>query len=263
MDWTPGRDLYLSLPDGRLEARCWGPPPDEAPTLVLLHEGLGCVRLWRDFPQQLTEATGWGVFAFSRYGYGASDMRPLPWPLDYMTIEAMAVLPQVLRAAGLRTGVLLGHSDGGTIAAVHQGLVPDPRIYGAILLAPHFFVEDCSVAAITAAGAAYPGGLRDKLSKYHSHVDCAFHGWHDSWLDPGFRNWNVSDVIPKWKKPVMALQGLDDPYGTRAQVDVIADLATIPAEVHVLANCQHAPHQQQTEQTLALVSDFLSRIRPV
>ena len=152
-----------------LEYACWGPGPDTAPTIVLLHEGLGCVALWRDFPQRLADATGWGVFAFSRAGYGQSDPAVLPRPLDYMTVEAIDVLPEVLNQIGFRTGILFGHSDGATIAAIHAGSVVDHRVRGLVLMAPHFFTEPMGLAAIAEARMAWEkGDLSAKLGKYHA-----------------------------------------------------------------------------------------------
>ena len=172
--------------DGRtLETQWWGPGPDAAPTLVLLHEGLGCVALWRDFPEALAAATGCGVFAYSRFGYGGSDSVALPRPMSYMHDEAVDVLAAVLDAAGVRRAVLLGHSDGGSIAAIHAGAVRDPRVVGVVLMAAHFFVEDLNIASIRAIKENYEqGDLRARLARYHRDVDVAFRGWNDAWLDP-------------------------------------------------------------------------------
>jgi len=260
MDWTPDRDLWIEASGARLEARVWGPPPGDAPTIAMLHEGLGCVALWRDFPQRLAKATGWGVIAWSRQGYGRSDPCALPRPLDYMTVEGEQVLPRVLDAIGFRDGVLLGHSDGGSIAALHSGGACDNRVRGLILIAPHFFVEDCSIAAISAALEAFDSGdLRARLARHHDHVNAAFHGWNGAWLNPGFRDWNITESLRHVQVPVLAIQGLDDPYGTRAQVDVIGAEMSAPSEVHLLEGCRHAPHHEHTETVLALITRFLAR----
>ena len=264
MDWTPDHDLWLETDQGRLEARCWGPSPDRSPTLVLLHEGLGSVGLWRDLPARLAAETGWGVLAYSRAGYGRSSPCPLPRPLDYMQREATLVLPQVLEIIGLRKGVTLGHSDGGSIAALHLGEAPDPRIAAAILIAPHFFVEDCSVKAIAAAKDAYENGnLREKLARHHDNVDCAFLGWNRAWLDPAFRDWDISDTLHRIQSPVLAFQGLADPYGTRAQVDLIPGAIRAPARVCLLDECGHAPHQEHRGRVLAEISDFVTGLQLV
>ncbi len=180
--------MTLELDGQIIETAWWGPPPDQAPTLVLLHEGLGCVALWRGFPERLAAATGCGVFAYSRFGYGQSAPAALPRPLTYMHEEAEDVLPRILDAAGIRRAVLVGHSDGASIAALYAGSRQDFRIAGLVLIAPHFFVEDVTVASIEAARIAYrDSDLRARLGRYHADPDNAFRGWNDVWLDPAFR----------------------------------------------------------------------------
>src|ERR1700729_3554338 len=156
--WTEGASGEVVADGKRLEAVAYGPAPDVAPTIVMLHEGLGCVALWRDFPTQLAEATRLGVFAYSRAAYGQSDPAPLPRPLDYMTREARETLPAVLEAIGLERGILLGHSDGASIAAIYAGTVEDFRVRGLVLMAPHFFTEESGLAAIATAREAYENG---------------------------------------------------------------------------------------------------------
>lgn len=261
MDWTPDTDLRIQADGARLEARCWGPPPSAAPTIVMLHEGLGCVALWRDLPERLAAATGWGVLAYSRRGYGRSDPCRLPRPVDYMEHEGEVVLAQVLDAIGFRRGVTLGHSDGGSIAALHLGSVRDHRVRGAILIAPHFFVEDCSIEAIEAARLAWEtGGLRDRLARYHADVDCAFLGWNRAWLDPAFRRWDITQALWYLQVPVLAFQGLEDPYGTRAQVEVVEAETYAPAEIHLMEGCGHAPHRERPDEVIATIADFLARL---
>ena len=261
MDWSPGSRLWLNVDGARLEARCWGPAPGDAPIIVMLHEGLGSVGLWRDFPEQVAAATGLGVFAYSRQGYGASDPCTLPRPVDYMSDEAVRVLPPVLDQAGIGRAILLGHSDGGSIAAIHAGTVHDPRVRGLILLAPHFFVEDVSVQAIQAAQVAYDTGeQRARLARHHRDVDAAFLGWNQAWPNPAFRDWDITDTLDHIQVPVLAIQGHQDPYGTAAQVQVIEDRMYAPAEVHLLDDCGHAPHQAQTRQTMDLIQDFIARL---
>ena len=186
--WIEGAGGDVFADGKRLEAVAYGPPPDKAPTIVMLHEGLGCLALWRDFPQKLAAATGHGVFAYSRAGYGGSDAVDLPRPLDYMSREARFSLPALLDAIGLKRGILLGHSDGASIAAIYAGEHADERIKGLILMAPHLFTEEMGLASIAEARRAYEtGDLRARLAKYHAHVDVAFRGWNDAWLDPGFK----------------------------------------------------------------------------
>ena len=194
MDWSAGKG-FLSAGGTRLEYACWGPAPDQAPTIVLLHEGLGCVALWRDFPAKLAKATGMGVLAYSRAGYGQSDGKPLPWSINYMTDEAVEVLPLVLDAIGFRSGILMGHSDGASIASIYCGSVEDMRVRGLIVMAPHYFTEPMGLAAIAQAKVAYDqGDLKPRLAKYHKDVDNAFRGWNNSWLNPDFEAWNIGDV---------------------------------------------------------------------
>ena len=259
--WTDGPHERAQVNGTALEYACWGPSPDQAPTLVLLHEGLGSVAQWKDVPQALTDATGFGVFAYSRAGYGASDPVSLPRPLDYMTREAEDNLGAVMDAAGIKQAVLLGHSDGATIATLYAGSVSDMRVRGLILIAPHFFTEADGLAAIRAAGMAYGAGdLRSKLAKHHANVDVAFRGWHDAWTDPAFANWNVADAIDHLRIPVLAIQGRDDPYGTLAQIDEIETRIYSPVETLILDGCGHAPHLEQADATLAEISEFCARL---
>ena len=171
-----------------------GPRPDAAPTLVLLHEGLGCVGLWGDFPEKLQEATGAGVFVYSRAGYGQSSPVTLPRPLTYMHDEARDMLPRLLDEIGFRRGLLIGHSDGASIAAIYAGSHQDHRVGGLVLIAPHFFTEDAGIASIVEARKAYEtGDLRQRLSRWHADVDNAFKGWNGAWLDPDFRQWDITE----------------------------------------------------------------------
>jgi pimeloyl-ACP methyl ester carboxylesterase len=175
---------FLELGGARLEYRHTGPQPDAAPTLVLLHEGLGSAGLWGDFPDKLAAATGAGVFAYSRVGYGRSSPVPLPRPLTYMQDEA-ETLASVMDAIGLRRGLLVGHSDGASIATLYFGAHQDHRVRGVSMIAPHFVVEDMTVAAISEAKSAYEtGDLKGKLARWHDDVETAFRGWNDAWLDP-------------------------------------------------------------------------------
>jgi pimeloyl-ACP methyl ester carboxylesterase len=250
--------------DGRsLEVLSVGPAPEKAPTLVLLHEGLGCVALWRDFPQKLCATTGCGVTAFSRFGYGASDVVDLPRPLDYLTREAVDVLPKFLDAIGFRRGVLVGHSDGATIALIHAGAIRDPRVKGVVLMAPHVFVEPEGLASIAEAREAYEHGeLKSKLQRYHHDVDAAFRGWSDAWLDPNFRDWNVTGYVESWRAPALVIQGTDDPYGALAQVREIERHAPTRVETLILQGCKHQPHFERGEEALAAIARFARTILP-
>ncbi len=256
--------VWITAAGKRLEAVCHGPPPGDAPTIVLLHEGLGSVAMWRDFPARLAAATGFGVFAWSRAGYGRSDPVALPRPLDYMTREAQESLPEILDGIGFRRGILLGHSDGASIAAIHAGSVADARVRGLVLMAPHFFTEPAGLASIAAARQSYEAGdLRARLAKHHRDPDNAFRGWNDAWLDPGFRGWNIADSIDYWRIPVLAIQGADDQYGTLAQIREIESRIHAPLEVEILAGCRHAPHLEQPERTLAAITGFVRRLERI
>ena len=240
-----------------LEAAYWGPPPAAVPTLVLLHEGLGCVALWRDVPDRLVEATGCGVFAYSRFGYGQSDTTPLPRPMSYMHDEARDVLPRALDAAGIRRAILVGHSDGGSIAAIYAGTSRDPRIAGIVTIAAHFFVEDINIAAIRAIRKAYDtGDLKPRLARYHRDPDAAFLGWNDAWLDPRFRDFDLTPLLPNIAVPILALQGEDDPYGTAAQLRVLERYATAPLQTRLLPGARHAPHLEAKDLTLTEIAAF-------
>ena len=260
-NWRDGAAGLVEIDGRRLEAVSFGPPPEAAPTLVLLHEGLGCVALWRDFPRKLAAATGFGVFVYSRFGYGASDTCSLPRPLDYMTREAVEVLPRVLDAIGFRRGILLGHSDGATIAGAYAGTVEDFRVRRLILMAPHFFTEAGGLASIRAARDAYVhSDLRAKLARYHRDVDAAFKGWCDAWLDPDFERWNVAEVIDYWRVPTLAIQGRDDEYGTLAQIHEIETRTYSPVDTLLLDGCKHQPHLEASAATLAAIVEFCARL---
>lgn len=238
-----------------------GPPPERAPTLVLLHEGLGCVGLWGGFPDLLAAVTGLGVFVYSRAGYGRSSPVPLPRPLSYMHDEALTVLPRLLEAIGFRRGLLVGHSDGASIATLYAGSVQDHRVRGVSLIAPHFVVEDLSIASIAKAKSAFDTGeLRAKLAAWHQNVDVAFRGWNDAWLDPGFRAWDISDALAYIRVPVQIIQGEADQYGTRRQIEIAEETCYCPVDVVMLPGIGHAPHREAAEATLEAVADFAHRL---
>ncbi|WP_323784888.1 alpha/beta hydrolase [Thalassovita sp.] len=261
VDWTDGKTGFLTAGGKSLEYACIGPAPDQAPTIVMLHEGLGCLALWRDFPQRVAQATGCGVFVYSRAGYGQSDPADLPRPLDYMTREAVDVLPEVLDGFGFRQGILMGHSDGATIAAIYAGSVEDFRVRGLILMAPHFFTEEMGLTEIAKAKELFEtGDLKSKMAKYHRDPENTFRGWNDSWLAPGFKSWNVGEVIDYLRIPVLAIQGRDDQYGTLAQIDEIDSRIYSPLDTAILDDCRHSPQSDQPEQTLAAIADFTARL---
>jgi pimeloyl-ACP methyl ester carboxylesterase len=227
--------------------------------IVFLHEGLGSVAMWRDWPAQVCAATGRDGIVYSRRGYGASD--PVPdvrgsgrLQPGYMHREAWEVLPALLRRLGLERPVLLGHSDGGSIALLHASRHP---VSACIVMAPHVIVEDVSVRSIEQARDAYAGGLRERLARYHADVDVAFWQWNDIWLDPAFRAFDIRPECRRIDAPVLAIQGVDDPYGTLRQIEEIAPTAG-PFEMQVLQACGHSPHRDQPAAVTARIAQFLS-----
>jgi pimeloyl-ACP methyl ester carboxylesterase len=252
---------HLSIGGASLEYRMIGPRPDAAPVIVMLHEGLGAVTTWGDFPARLSEQTGAGVFVYSRAGYGKSSTIALPRPLDYMQREATEVLPQLLDAIGFRRGILLGHSDGATIAAYYAGSVQDHRVRGLVLIAPHFFMEDSNIAAIRKTVEAYKTtDLRARLARHHADVDAAFRGWSGAWLDPAFEKFDTTDALAYIRVPVLVLQGAADPYGTLAQVRVLEEECYCPVEAVVLDGTGHAPHREEPAEILPKITEFVAHI---
>ena len=259
--WIDGAAGIVVTDGRRLEAVAYGPPPGAAPTIVMLHEGLGCVALWRDFPKEVAAATGFGVFVYSRAGYGQSDPVELPRPLDYMMREARFSLPTVLDAIGFQRGILLGHSDGASIAAIHAGEHADERVRGLVLMAPHVFAEEPGLASIAEARRAYErGDLRAKLARYHAHIDSAFLGWSGAWLDPRFKAWNIEKFVDRWRVPALLIQGADDQYGTIAQIRAIEARTPAPVASLILEGCRHSPHLERPQATLDAVVKFCAQI---
>ncbi len=255
-----GQAVEHILVDGiRLEYACCAGMDEARPPLVLLHEGLGCVSLWKSFPQQLAQATGRFVHVLSRQGYGGSDPKPTPWELSYMHREGLEILPRALAVLGLQRPVLLGHSDGASIALIYAGGVADCNASALILLAPHVFNEPVSVASIAKARTAYlETDLRRRLGRHHGdNVDNAFWGWNDAWLAPGFRDWNIECFLQEIDIPVLLLQGEDDQYGSREQLYAIQRQVRSQAEVHFLPGCRHAPFLDQPSLTLTTIQAFL------
>ena len=252
---------FLSICTQRLEYRMIGPRPDAAPTIVMLHEGLGCAALWGDFPDRLAAATGAGVFVYSRAGYGASTKVQRPRPLDYMHIEALDTLPKLLDQIGFRRGLLLGHSDGASIAAIYAGGVQDHRVRGVAMIAPHFIVEDISVRSIAEIRKAYQTtDLRSKLARWHGDVDNAFHGWNGAWLDPEFRSWDIAEYLAYIRVPVAILQGADDQYGTMRQIEIAREECYCPVDVTMVPGAGHSLHREAPGATLDAISDFANAV---
>jgi pimeloyl-ACP methyl ester carboxylesterase len=252
---------FLSIGTQRLEYRMIGPGPGAAPTQVLLHEGLGSAGLWGDFPDRLQKATGCGVFVYSRAGYGKSSPVPLPRPLTYMHEEARQILPKVLDAIGFKRGLLIGHSDGASIATIYAGSHQDHRVGGVVLIAPHFFTEPSGLAAIAETARAYETtDLRAKLSRWHADVDNAFVGWRAAWLDPEFRKWDISEYLAYIRVPVLIVQGSDDQYGTLRQIEAAQQECYCPVEVAMMAGAKHTPQRETPDQALAAMCEFIARV---
>ncbi|MGZ5968264.1 MAG: alpha/beta fold hydrolase [Polyangiales bacterium] len=240
-----------------METAWHGTPGPKA--IVLLHEGLGSVSAWRDFPARLHEKTRLPVFVYSRYGYGASRPVTPPRPLDYMHVEGREVLPALLEAAAIEEAFLVGHSDGGSIAIVYAGSSPRIRLRGLALLAAHVFCEDLSVRSIAEARDAYEkGDLRARLAKHHRDVDGAFWGWNRAWLDPGFRAWNLESFLPSIQVPTLVIQGRDDPYGTLEQVHAIERGLRGDTSTLLLSGCGHAPHRERPIETLDAIARLVT-----
>ncbi len=251
---------FVTVEGHRLEVEQIGASRADAPTLVFLHEGLGSVALWRDFPSELAARSGAAVLVYSRRGYGKSDRLEAPRRVDYMHDEALVVLPELLRELAVSDPILIGHSDGASIALMHAGSGRWP-VRALILEAPHVFVEDVTVRSIEQAKLTYRGSdLASRLARYHDDPDHAFWGWNDIWLHPDFRRWTIEDYLPGVRSPVLAIQGADDEYGTLAQLDAIEGGVSGSFERLVLANCKHSPHRDQETPTLEAMARFIERV---
>jgi pimeloyl-ACP methyl ester carboxylesterase len=262
----------IQLSDTQLEVlQIAGPAQGQGKTLVFLHEGLGSVAMWRDWPARLCHQLGCAGLVYSRRGYGQSDPVPgvrgpsiqkqgqrqgrlLP---DYMHHEALVVLPSLLKLLDIERPVLLGHSDGGTIALIHASRL---EVAGCVVMAPHVMVEDISVQAITAARGAFENGpLRQRLGPYHADVDCAFWQWNDVWLSDAFRTFDIRPELAGISAPLLAIQGESDPYGTMAQIDDIAQ-AVPHAQRLKLPDCGHSPHRDQPLAVEKAMQTFMSTL---
>ena len=219
--------------------------------------------MWKGFPAAVAAATGCGALVYSRAGYGGSDAVELPRPTRYMHDEAFGALPDVLDATGVRDAILVGHSDGGSIALLYAGSGRAERVRALVLEAPHVFVEDVSVASIAEAKRAYEAGdLRARLLRYHGeNTDVAFWGWNDVWLSDAFRAWNIEEALPQVRAPALVLQGEDDAYGTLAQVDAILRQSGGRVERRILPACGHSPHRDRPEETLDAIVRFVASVR--
>jgi pimeloyl-ACP methyl ester carboxylesterase len=246
--------------DGKRLETMWIEPLWSArPSIVMLHEGLGSIALWKDFPLQLAKRTGCGVVVYSRYGHGNSNKLLEKRPVRFMHHEGEVVLPELLARLGIEKPILIGHSDGGSISLIFAGAYPD-SVSGLILEAPHVFVEDLSIASIAQAKATYETtDFPQRLGRYHTNVDATFWGWNDIWLDPAFRSWNIEEYLPRIICPVLCIQGEEDEYGTIAQVEAIKAAAP-QTEILMLPNSKHSPHRDQPEETLDAMAKFIGAV---
>lgn len=256
---TDPQTLFLTVNHRRLEVlRIPGQNPG-APELVFLHEGLGSVSHWKDFPFLVARATGCPVTVFSRYGNGQSDLLTEPRPLRYMHDEALDSLPSLLSQLNIANPILVGHSDGGSIALIYAGV--HNHVRGLILFAPHVFVEDLSVASIAEAKTKFETtNLPEKLGRHHRDAARTFWGWNHIWLHPDFRRWNIEEYLSKIPCPILVIQGREDQYGTMAQVAAIQRQCPGPVTVLPLDDCRHSPQRDQPEATLAAITQFISNM---
>jgi pimeloyl-ACP methyl ester carboxylesterase len=226
-----------------------------------LHEGLGSIGQWRDFPRRVAQATGCAALVYARYGYGQSSvLAEERVPVSFMHDEALKSLPEVLAARGIANPVLVGHSDGASIALIHAGA--GHAVRGMVVMAPHVFVEDISIASIVAAREAFERtDLRERLGKHHRDPRRTFYLWNDAWLDPAFRDWNIEEYLPAIRCPLLAIQGEDDEYGTMAQLDAIARQVTGPCELLKLPKCGHSPHRDRPDEVVAAITRFIGGLQ--
>lgn len=231
----------------------------DKPVLVFLHEGLGSIRQWRDFPIQVVRATGCRAIAYNRYGYGQSDALEAPRLATFMHDEARNALPELLRGLGVSEPILIGHSDGASIALIHAG--SGHAVRGVVVAAPHVFMEAMNVTAIEGLTASFESSdLPERLGKYHRDARRTFYGWSEVWRSAGFRGWNIEEFLPRIRCPLMAIQGAGDQYGSMAQLEAIARQVSGPCELVRLENCGHSPHRDQPRATFDAVARFVGSI---
>ncbi len=244
----------------RLEYEWFGEANAASPVLVFLHEGLGSIRQWRDFPAQVAAATGCRALAYNRYGYGDSDVLEAPRTPTFMHDEARIALPELLRALDVHEPILVGHSDGASISLIHAGSGFPVR--AAAVAAPHVFMEPVNLVSIAALTQTFDTtDLPEKLGKYHRDPRRTFHGWSDVWQSPGFRDWDIQEFLPGIRCPVLAMQGADDQYGSMAQLHAIARQVNGPCEVLEIPGCGHSPHREQPQAMLAALVRFVESVR--
>ncbi|HTS38066.1 MAG TPA: alpha/beta hydrolase [Candidatus Solibacter sp.] len=256
---TTPQTQFLTIRGHRLEVLRIPGRLTDVPELVFLHEGLGSISLWKKFPSEVAAATACPVTVYSRYGSGNSDPLTEPRAVTYMHDEARQALPDLLAQLHIENPILIGHSDGASIAIIYAGV--HNHLRGLVLLAPHVFVEDLSIASITEAKLRFETtDLPEKLARHHRDPANAFWGWNNIWLHPDFRRWNIEEFLPRITCPILAIQGEDDQYGTMAQVEAIMRQAAGPVETLSLPDCRHSAYRDQPEATLKAVTEFINKI---
>jgi pimeloyl-ACP methyl ester carboxylesterase len=251
---------FTMIGPGRIEYERIGRGTPGTPAIVMLHEGLGSLTMWKDFPAQLARATSSEVVVYSRHGYGRSEPIRAPRAAGYMHHEALTTLPQFLDALQIEAPILFGHSDGASIALVHAG-GSGRSVAGIVALAPHIFVEELSIAGIAAAKVAFEtANLRERLSRYHDDAESTFWGWNNVWLTPAFWSWTIEEYLPRIGCPVLAVQGKGDEYGTMEQIERIARAAP-DVTLLKLENCGHSPHRDRPDAVLGAVVEWLQNVR--
>jgi len=253
---------FVTAGGHRLHYEWIGPGPEAAPTLVLLHYGLGCVETWFDFPERLAAATGCGALVYSRWGHGRSDpVPPAPRQMTFFADEAWTVLPEILDTLGVREAILVGHSDGGTIALLYAARPQRVPARAVVSIAAHVFFDTSALNSINAGRADWDrGDLREGLERYHgNNAEPMYRAWSDLWLDPGSRDWSAEGQLPAVTCPTLVVQGSEDAFCDPGQVDAIAGGVSGPSEALVLSGIGHIPHREAPEQTAAAIAAFLAR----
>ncbi|NOX33331.1 MAG: alpha/beta hydrolase [Deltaproteobacteria bacterium] len=252
---------FLKLDSGKIEIQWNKKREKDSPTLIFLHEGLGCTGMWKDFPETVSKNTGCPSLIFSRFGYGSSDPCPVPWKINFMHKEALRVLPDIIKKTQINNYILVGHSDGGSIGIIFAGSPYAKGLKGLITLAAHVFCEQITKDCIQQAKINYKlGNLKKALEKYHGkNTDNAFWGWNNAWLNPKFINWNIEKYLDRIKVPMLAIQGKKDQYGTIKQIKSI-NAHVKHAETNVIAGLKHSPHLEQPQKILNIITGFIRRI---
>ncbi len=246
---------FLSVNGMQLEYRIIG--RSRSPTIVMLHEGLGSIQTWGEFPKALADATNASVLVYSRDGYGSSPVSQRELPIDYIRQHALQVLPHILDQVGFSAGILLGHSDGASMCAAYAGTTRDARLRGLVLMAPHFCVEEETLAEIRNAREAFlKRDLRQRLSRYHANVDAAFMRWNDVWLKPEFAHFNLATELSNICVPTLVIRGDNDKYGTHRQIHLAEQTCRCQVKTLIMPDCGHVPHREKRVETVEAIREF-------